>query len=186
MRTVVKGAGLEPAPRRRIRAFPQPTWMPLDCEVARTQWTRRRRPLRSLPLSQRLAVAQRAGGGSNPVPSHRDDECARTNRRKTFDRWGLTPGHRMYSALYQLSYEVTPAYAPRIEPPRGLEPRPPHYERGVLPVELWRQGVRTVGIEPTTPGWKPGMFPLHHVHVERASTRSEAGTAVSSFERPQS
>src|SRR4051812_33866457 len=92
----------------------------------------------------------------------------------------------MNSTLYQLSYEVTPAYAPRIEPPRGLEPRPPHYERGVLPVELWRQGVRTVGIEPTTPGWKPGMFPLHHIHVERASTRSEAGTAVSSFERPQS
>src|SRR3954447_26612857 len=22
--------------------------------------------------------------------------------------------------------------------------------------------VRTVGIEPTTPGWKPGVFPLHH------------------------
>jgi hypothetical protein len=24
--------------------------------------------------------------------------------------------------------------------------------------------VRTVGIEPTTPDWKSGMFPLHHVH----------------------
>lgn len=24
--------------------------------------------------------------------------------------------------------------------------------------------VRTVGIEPTTPVWKTGMFPLHHVH----------------------
>lgn len=36
--------------------------------------------------------------------------------------------------------EVTPCLRiARSEPPRGLEPRPPHYERGVLPVELWRQ-----------------------------------------------
>ena len=36
--------------------------------------------------------------------------------------------------------EVTPCLRiARSEPPRGLEPRPPHYERGVLPVELRRQ-----------------------------------------------
>src|SRR3954449_4707273 len=41
--------------------------------------------------------------------------------------------------------------------------------------------VRTVGIEPTTPDWKSGMFPLHHVHeaelagVEPAASRASTG-----------
>ena len=41
--------------------------------------------------------------------------------------------------------------------------------------------VRTVGLEPTTPVWKTGMFPLHHVHVaepagfEPAASRASTG-----------
>jgi hypothetical protein len=60
--------------------------------------------------------------------------------------------------LYQLSY--------RREGRLGLEPRTCR-----LTVEVTHfiliAAVRTVGIEPTTPGWKPGMLPLHHVHESR-------------------
>jgi hypothetical protein len=74
-----------------------------------------------------------------------------------------------------------PSHRPAV-PPRGLEPRSPRYEGGVLPVKLrWlavrrEPIVRTVGVEPTTPGWKSGMFPLHHVH-ER-NPQGSHGTTV--------
>ena len=34
--------------------------------------------------------------------------------------------------------------------------------------------VRTVGIEPTTPVWKTGMFPLHHVHEAGENKTAQA------------
>src|SRR3954454_3165752 len=48
--------------------------------------------------------------------------------------------------------------------PAGTRTRNPPINNRSNPLLHIAVPVRTVGIEPTTPGWKPGVFPLHHVH----------------------
>src|SRR3954469_11983312 len=72
--------------------------------------------------------------------------------------------------LCRLSYRPTSG-------PAGTRTRNPPINNRSSPLLHIAVPVRTVGIEPTTPGWKPGMFPLHHVHSRLnviASRREES------------
>src|SRR4051812_12527558 len=159
------------------------TWIPLESD-GREPDGRGRRGLHRLPLPGGWLCPEGWWERSSPEPSHRPCCRATTRTRTPFSSLRRrcstcrTPVARGTARNHELKKEraaLPLSYRP-VRGPAGTRTQNLPINSRSNPLLHIAVPVRTVGIEPTTPDWKSGMFPLHHVH-EAGENKAEQDAA---------